>query len=86
MTGDRVSITDGVLIYFDNEFLSLYEKCVEDIYESALKWAYEAETEAETEADMPIDDIQAAASKASVPIDFETFMKHVYMWKEMMEG
>jgi hypothetical protein len=32
VTGDCVSITSGVLIHYDNEFLSLYEKCVDDIY------------------------------------------------------
>ena len=79
VTGDRVSITGGVLIHYDNEFLLLYEKCVDDIYESALKCFYEAESEDE----MPIDEIKAAVSKASVPLDFETFMKHFYMWKEM---
>lgn len=79
VTGDRVSITGGVLVHYDDHFLSSYEKCIDDIYESGLKWAYEAESE----GDMPLDEIRAAVSKASVPIDFETFMKHYYMWKEM---
>jgi len=79
VTGDRIGITGGVLIEFDDEFLSSYEMCIDDIYEGALKWAYEAECE----DDMPIDKIKAAVPKASVTIDFETFMKHFYMWKEM---
>jgi hypothetical protein len=45
VTGDRLSFTCGVLIHFDNFFLASYEKCIDDIYESALKWAYEAECE-----------------------------------------
>jgi hypothetical protein len=81
VTGDHVSITVGVLIHYDNEFLLLYEKCVDDIYDSALKCFYEAESEDE----MPVDEIKAAVSKASVPLDFETFMKHFYMWKKMMK-
>jgi hypothetical protein len=79
VTGDRVSTTGGVLIHFDDEFLSSYEKCIDDIYESALKWAYEAESE----DDMPIDEIKSAVSNARVPLDFETVMKHYYVWKEM---
>jgi hypothetical protein len=79
VTGDRVSITGGVLIHFDNEFLLCYEKCIDDIYESALKWAYEAESE----DDILIDEIKAAVAKASVSLDFETFMKHFYLWKEL---
>jgi hypothetical protein len=81
VTGDHISITGGVLIHFDDEFLSLYEKCIDNIYDSAPKCLYEAETEDE----MPIDDIKAAVSKAKVLLDFETFMKHFYMWKEMMK-
>jgi hypothetical protein len=73
------AITGGVLIHFDNEFLLCYEKCIDDIYESALKWAYEAESE----DNIPIDEIKAAIAKASVSLDFETFMKHFYLWKEL---
>ena len=75
VTGDRVSTTGGVLIHLDNEFLSSYEKCIDDIYESAFKWAYEAESE----DDMPIDEIKSAVSNARVPLDFETVMKHYYV-------
>jgi hypothetical protein len=59
----------------------LVKKCVDDIYESSLKWAYEAESE----DDMPIDEIKLAVLNAHVPLDFETVMKHYYMWKEMMK-
>jgi hypothetical protein len=66
VTRDRISITGGVLIHFDDKFLLLYEKCIDNsIYDSALKCFYEAETEDE----MPIDDIKALVSKASVPLD-----------------
>jgi hypothetical protein len=81
LTRDRISITGRVFIHFDDKFLSLYEKCINNIYESALKCFYEAKTDDEK----PIDDIKAVVSKASVPLDFETFMKHFYMWKEMMK-
>lgn len=32
---------------------------------------------------MRIDEIKSAVSNARVPLDFETVMKHYYMWKEM---
>lgn len=80
VTADRVSITGGVLIHYDNQFLSSYKKCVDNIYESSLKWAYEAENE----DDMPIDEIKAAVKNANVPLDFETFMKSFYFWKAIM--
>lgn len=79
VTGDCVSITGGVLIHFDNEFLSLYEKCVDNIYDSVLKWFYDAQNEDK----MPIDNIKAAMSKVTMLLAFETFKKHFYMWKEM---
>jgi hypothetical protein len=47
--------------------------------QSALKWAYKAECEDA----MPIGEIKEVVLKASVPLDFDTFMKHFYLWKEM---
>lgn len=79
VTGDRISMTGGVLIHYDNDFLSSYNKCIDDIYESGLKWAYEAESEEE----MPIEELRAAVAIASVPLDFDTLMKHFYFWKEL---
>lgn len=67
------------MIHFDDKFLSSYEKCIDDIYDSSLKWAYEAKSE----SDIPIEEIKSAVSKASVPLDFETVMKDYYMWKEI---
>jgi hypothetical protein len=66
VTGDRVSITGPVLIHFDDDFLESYEKCIDDIYKSALEWAYKAKSE----DDMRIDEIMDAVSKTSVSLDF----------------
>ncbi len=35
---------------------------------------------------MPLDELNGAVSKASVPLDSETLMKHFYMWKEMTKN
>jgi hypothetical protein len=79
VTSNRVSFTGRVRIHFDDNFLASYEKCIDDIYKSALKWAYKAECEDA----MPIGEIKEVVLKASVPLDFDTFMKHFYLWKEM---
>jgi hypothetical protein len=74
VTGDCVSITGGVLIHFDNEFLSLYEKCVDNIYDSVLKWFYDAQNEDK----MPIDNIKAAMSKVTMLLgNFQETFLHV---------
>jgi hypothetical protein len=38
--GDQTGIVSGVLARFDNEILADYGKCMKDVEESAIKWAY----------------------------------------------
>jgi hypothetical protein len=35
--GDRIGTTGGVLIHYDDDFLSSYEQCIDDAYEASLK-------------------------------------------------
>ena len=77
VTGDTIGLTSGVLIEYDEQIRSSYNKCIDDIYEEALKWAYDSSVP------VPEEEIKAAVGKARVKIDYHSFMKSVYVWKEM---
>jgi hypothetical protein len=40
LVGDQTGIISGVLVRFDDEILNDYGKCMKDVEESAIKWAY----------------------------------------------
>lgn len=77
VTGDRIGTTGGVLIHYDDDFLSSYEKCIDDAYEASLKWAYDPSVA------YPEEEIKVAIKKASVTIDAESFKRAWLLWREM---
>lgn len=77
VTGDTIGLTSGILIEYDDQLRSSYNKCIDDIYEAALKWAYDPSLP------VPEEEIKAAVRKARVKIDYPSFMKSVYVWREM---
>jgi hypothetical protein len=79
VTGDCVFITGGVLIHFDNE-LSPYTASASMIFTRVTSSGH---MKLKVKMRCPINEIKVAVLKASVSLDFEMFMKHFYMWKEM---
>eukprot|EP00562_Extubocellulus_spinifer_P001033 CAMPEP_0178488594 /NCGR_PEP_ID=MMETSP0696-20121128/9940_1 /TAXON_ID=265572 /ORGANISM="Extubocellulus spinifer, Strain CCMP396" /LENGTH=1177 /DNA_ID=CAMNT_0020116367 /DNA_START=521 /DNA_END=4055 /DNA_ORIENTATION=+ len=79
VVGDTVGLTGGVLIEYDAPLRQSYNKCVDDIYETGLKWAYD------TSVPIPTEEIKAAVGKARVKMDYCSFMKSVYVWQEMLQ-
>ena len=77
VTGDTIGLTSGILIEHDEQLRSSYNKCIDDIYEAALKWAHDPSVP------VPEEEIKAAVRKARVKIDCSSFMKSVYVWREM---
>ena len=41
LVGDQTGIISGILVRFDDEILNDYGKCMKDIKESTMKWAYD---------------------------------------------
>ena len=79
VVGDTIGLTGGVLIEYDAPIRESYNKCVDKIYEDGLKWVYDEAVP------VPESEIKAAIGKARVKMDYYSFMKSVYVWREMLK-
>ena len=65
------------MIEYDTNFMNQFDICVKELYDSALKWAYE------DTVIIPTDMISSGIEKCRVSLDLNSFMKTFYLWKNM---
>lgn len=75
--GDRIGLTSGALVEFDDALLEAYSKCMDDLYDGGLRCFYDES--------VPINEaeVRSALSKSKVPLDFDTFMQSWQLWKAL---
>ena len=75
--GDRIGLTSGALVEFDDALLEAYSKCMDDLFNDGLRCFYDES--------VPIDEaeVRSALSKSKVPLDYDTFMQSWQLWKAL---
>ena len=65
------------MIEYDTNFMNQFDIFAKELYNSALKWAYE------DTVIIPTDMITSGIEKCRVSLDLNSFMKTFYLWKNM---